>query len=121
MKLKYKLTDETIEHDHTTLYRIEALDNFRDDVRKGDKGGFVESEDNLSQEGGCWIFDESKVYYGARVVGEVEVRGDAIIFNGIILKDWVRVVGDVHLFGPHQIGGRIDIRGVFNKDWYGKK
>ena len=42
---KYKLTDETIQVGGHTLHRIEALSYFSD-VYKGDKGGFVESEDN---------------------------------------------------------------------------
>lgn len=48
MQQKYKLTDETIELGGATLYRIEALREFGN-VRAGDKGGFVQSELNLSQ------------------------------------------------------------------------
>ena len=40
---KYKLTDETIEVEGKTLYRIESLKDFRY-VLKGEKGGFIESE-----------------------------------------------------------------------------
>lgn len=47
---KYKLTDETINIGSRTLYRIEALDEFSD-LWKGDNGGFVESEKNLSPQG----------------------------------------------------------------------
>ena len=50
MEKKYKLTEETINVDDVTLYRIEALKDFGD-IHKGDKGGFIEKEDNLSQEG----------------------------------------------------------------------
>ena len=42
-KKKYKLTDETIKHKGKVLRRIEALKDFTD-VKKGDKGGYVESE-----------------------------------------------------------------------------
>ena len=38
---KYKLTDETIDIEGKTLYRIEALKDFNG-VRKGKKGGYVE-------------------------------------------------------------------------------
>ena len=38
MEKKYKLTNETININGTTLYRIEALKNFFG-VKKGDKGG----------------------------------------------------------------------------------
>ena len=40
MEKKYKLTDETINVDGKTLYRIEALKDFSD-VKKGDKGGCI--------------------------------------------------------------------------------
>ena len=59
--LKYKLTEECITISNKKLYRIEALKDFAD-IKKGDKGGFVESEDNLSQTRNCWISDNAKVY-----------------------------------------------------------
>ena len=40
---KYKLTNETITFLGKVLRRIEALKDFAD-VKKGDKGGFIESE-----------------------------------------------------------------------------
>ena len=66
--MKYKLTNQTIQHKGRTLYRIQALMDFRD-VKTGDLGGWVESEKNLSQEGLCWIYDEGKVYGNAWVFG----------------------------------------------------
>ncbi len=38
MEKKYKLTNETLEYNGRTLYRIEALRDFSD-VKKGDIGG----------------------------------------------------------------------------------
>ena len=52
--MKYKLTNQTIQHKGQTLYRIQALMDFRD-VKTGDLGGWVESEYNLSQKGLCWV------------------------------------------------------------------
>lgn len=49
-KKKYKLTDETINLNGVTLYRIEALKDFGK-IKKGDKGGFIESEKNLTHDG----------------------------------------------------------------------
>ena len=54
MDKKYKLTEETINVNGITLYRIEALKDFAN-VKKGDKGGFVEKESNLFQSGDCWV------------------------------------------------------------------
>ena len=81
---KYKLTDEYITIDDRKLYRIEALKDFGW-VNKGDKGGFIESEDNLSQEGYCWV------YGNARVGGSAEVYGTAKVVNNadyIVFKNW---------------------------------
>ena len=44
---KYELTDEIIEVEGKKLYRIRALvDIPKHDVKIGDLGGFVESEEN---------------------------------------------------------------------------
>lgn len=50
MEKKYRLLkDDTIIVGGKTLYRIEALRDFAD-VKKGDKGGYVEEEEMLSHE-----------------------------------------------------------------------
>ena len=69
---KYRLTDETTEFNGVKLYRIEALKNFGV-VKKGDKGGFVQSEKNLSQLDNCWIYDNSKAF------GNSFVRQNAVL------------------------------------------
>ena len=69
MEKKYILTDIKKEYDGHTLYRIESLKDFilinGKEIRKGDLGGWVESENNLSQEGSCWIYDECMMYENA--------------------------------------------------------
>ena len=90
MDKKYKLTDEAIQHCGKTLYRIEALIDFGD-VDKGDKGGFVESEENLSHDGNCWVYDNAHVYDNANVCGNAKVGGDAKVTNNrdyIVFKNW---------------------------------
>ena len=62
------------------VYRIKALRSFGN-VHKGDLGGFVQSEQNLSHEGNCWVADNAKVYENARIIGSVLVNKDACI-NG---------------------------------------
>ena len=63
---KYELTDVTMKFEGRTLYRIRALRNFSD-VDTGELGGWVESENNLSQEGDCWIYDNAKCVDNARM------------------------------------------------------
>ena len=77
---KYKLTDETITYEGRILRRIEALKDLSD-VKKGDKGGFVESENNLSQTDNCWIYNNAKVCGDARVFRNARVCDDAIVFR----------------------------------------
>ncbi|WP_375630582.1 MULTISPECIES: hypothetical protein [unclassified Bartonella] len=74
---KYELTDETIEVDDHTLYRIRALRDFGD-VKKGDLGGWVESEDNLSHEGNCWISGGGAVFGGTRIRGGEHINSQFV-------------------------------------------
>lgn len=62
---KFELTTK-ISFNGRTLYRIRALKNFRN-VKKGDLGGYVEKESNLSQTGDAWIYDDAKVMDNAIV------------------------------------------------------
>ena len=57
---KYEITD--IAHpEYPWLHRIRALRDIGEDVKKGDLGGYVESESNLSFEpkDNAWLFDDS--------------------------------------------------------------
>ena len=81
---KYKLTDECITLGDKKLYRIEAIKNFAD-VHKGDKGGFVESEENLSQNGSCWLYDDAKVFGDANIYGDAYISSDS---DYIVFKNW---------------------------------
>ena len=80
--MKYKIIDiEMTWHEHI-LHRIESLKDFTlingKEIRKGDLGGWVESEDNLSQEGLCWIYDECKMYENARRSGNSIGYGNSL-------------------------------------------
>ena len=81
---KYRLTEETIIVNGKTLYRIEALKDFGN-VKKGDKGGFVEDEDNLSQYDDCWIYDNAKVFDNAKVCGDAKVYGNEKISGNTVV------------------------------------
>ena len=76
---KYELTEETITiNENKTLYRIRALKDFSD-VKAGDLGGYVESENNLSQFGNCWIYNKAKVFDKSKVYDDAWVGGTALI------------------------------------------
>ena len=56
---KFELTEEfIINNSGIKLYRIKALKDFSD-VKKGDSGGYVQQESNLSQFGNAWVFENA--------------------------------------------------------------
>ena len=99
---KYKLTDETIQVGDHTLHRIEALKNFSN-VYKGEKGGFVESEDNLSQDGDCWIYGTAKVCGNARVVDNAKVHGNAEVYDNASIYGDALIYGNAEVFGNAKV------------------
>ena len=113
MEKKYRLTDETIEFGGVELHRIEALRDFWR-VKKGDKGGFVQSEKNLSHDGDCWIFNDAKVFDNANVYGSAEVFGDAMIYCSAKVFDNANVFGDAKVFGCAEVFGNAYVYGNAN-------
>ena len=75
---KYRLTEETTKVGNRTLYRIQALRDFGN-VTKGDIGGYIESEKNLSQDGNAWVSGDARVSGNACVYGNARVYGNADI------------------------------------------
>ena len=92
MEKKYKLTDETINLNGATLYRIEALKDFGE-IKKGDKGGFIESENNLAHEGNAWVSDNARVYGDACVFDNAQVYGNAFV------SGYAQVYGNAFVYG----------------------
>lgn len=79
-------TDLTIEICGKTLFRIEAKRNIEKfGVKKGELGGYVESEDNLS--GNAWVSGDARVSGNARVFGDAWVYGEAWVYGDKIEKE----------------------------------
>lgn len=108
MSKKYELTDETIMFEDTVLYRIRALKDIPSAV-KGDLGGFVRSEENLSQEGDCWIFPESKVVGNSKVSGDATILGEVTIFNDVNITDRAMINGNLIIANNVEISGKSNI------------
>ena len=98
MDKKYKLTDEYIVHYGIKLFRIEALKDFRN-VRKGDKGGFVENENNLSHDEDCWISGDAKVFGDASVYENAKIFGNASVYG------YAKVYGNANIYENAEIYG----------------
>lgn len=95
---KYELTDDSIRWSGATLYRIRALKSFGD-VSKGDLGGFIEGEKNLSHSGTCWVYDnamvcgnarvmeDARIDYEAHIFGNAKISKSAVVSNNAIIDD----------------------------------
>ena len=74
---KFELTAEFVTNVFgKKLFRIKALVAFGD-VEKGELGGFIEKEDNLSHDDNAWVSGNAWVYGDARVSGNAQVSGNA--------------------------------------------
>lgn len=145
MGKKYEFTNESKiilgdQMREIELHRIKALKSFKK-VNEGDLGGWIESEENLSQDGDCWVYDNAKVYDQAQVRGNASIRhnarvredaivegnadvskfseirgyaivdGHALIDDSVVIDDYAKVGEYAHLTGDSMICGRAKIDG----------
>lgn len=101
--VKPKLLEETY-----NLYRIRALKDF-EDVMAGDLGGYIEKEENLFQEGNCWVSDEARVYDNAKVSGNARVYNDAKVFGNAQIYDNAGVFDDTEVYGNAKVYGKTEV------------
>ena len=97
---KYELTGEVKVKFGVTFKRIRALIDFGN-VKKGELGGFIEKEENLSHENNAWVYGNAKVYGDAWVYGNARVYGGA------------RVYGDADYVLIGRIGSRLGFTTFF--------
>ena len=131
---KYEFTGETKKHYDHTLHRIRRLSD-------GKIGGWIESEDNLSQDGNCWVDGEAMVYDYAIVSGNAQiydharvdhyskvygnakiydyayvdhhtnVYDNAQIYGNAVIFEYVEVYGDAEVYGHAKIYWRVQVYG----------
>lgn len=121
--MKYELDlKDTKKVEGKTLYRIVALKNFSD-IKKSDKGGYIEKESNLSQNGNCWVYDNAYIFGNAEVYGntkiydKVIIKGNAkvfentVIYDNAIICENATVCGNIWLYDNVIIKGNAIIKG----------
>ena len=87
---KYEFTGEVKIVFGITLHRIKAVISFGP-IIQGELGGWIEKEENLSQNCNAWVYDNAKVYGNAKVCGNACVCGDAKVYGDadyIVFKNW---------------------------------
>jgi len=103
--MKYKLTEEKMTNKYgVELHRIQALCTFGN-VFRGELGGWIEKEGNLSQVGECWV------HYNAVVHGNAQVYGDAVVSGGALVSGNARVYDDAQLIGMANVYEHANIFG----------
>ena len=103
---KYELTTDTKSIFGKRYFRIRALVDFGN-VSKGDLGGYIESEDNLSNDtgyGNAWVGGEAYVGGDARVCNNAHVDGNAHIGGEAYVGGWSYVGGNARVDGEAHIG-----------------
>ena len=115
MEKHFKLTEETIVNEAgVTLYRIEATRDTRH-AKAGEKGGFVEREDNLGGE--AWVdnnaevWGEAFVYCYAYVSGNARVYGRAQVYDYAWVGEDARVYDNARIYDSAYVGGHAEVHG----------
>lgn len=88
---KYELTANfKIDASGIKMYQIKALKDFGD-VKKGDLGGYIEREENLSQDGNSWVAGS------ALVSGSAKVSGSALICGSVLISGSAKILGNARI------------------------
>ncbi|BFH36104.1 hypothetical protein J6TS7_65390 [Paenibacillus dendritiformis] len=105
MQKKYEFTGETSNNiaGGATLHRIRAVRDFGN-VKAGDLGGWVESENNLSHEGKCWVYDESAIFGRGLVCNNAKVKNESMIYDSACV-DSGALIDNSEVFGSAQVSG----------------
>jgi hypothetical protein len=104
---KYEFTGEVKVKFGVTFKRIRALIDFGN-VKKGELGGFIEKEENLSYAGNAWVYGDAMVYGNARVYGNAMVYGDAEVYGDAMVYGNARVYGNAMVYGNAEVYSNAD-------------
>lgn len=88
---KYEITEIT-HPKYPWLHRIRARCQVNEQVGPGALGGYVQTEDNLSQDGTCWIYDQ------AICCEEAVVEDDGRMFDSAVARGSALISGDARMF-----------------------
>ena len=116
---KYQFTDKVkLSEDGLVLHQIKSLvDIYYHGVRKGDLGGFIEKEENLSHDGDAWVagnavvFGDARVSENACVSQNACVSNNASIYGDAFIGDDAWISGSVHVCGRSVVCGNAHVSG----------
>ena len=109
---KYKLIkSDKVLPSGRPLFQVVALRDFGF-VKKGDKGGYIRSEANLSHEGNCWVSGKAQIFGDAKIFGDAQVSGNAQICDDAMVYGNAQIFDDAQIFGTAQICGTAQVFGT---------
>ena len=122
------LKDDSIEIDGVKLYRIEATRDIpQHGVKKGDRGGYIEKEDNLQDN--AWVgrnakvygnalvceeavvTDEARVFENAQICGNSMVSGEAKVYGNVLIFEKAEIYEDAQVSGDATVAGVAQVYG----------
>lgn len=115
MKYKLNATRKTLSN-NTPIFQIEALKDFND-VKKGDLGGFVQSEHNISQAGDCWAYNNAWVISNGQLLDNATAKDNSFISqNGVVchnatITEFSEVGGKAFVGGDTIVRGEVIVAG----------
>jgi hypothetical protein len=115
MKKYELLVEDTITFFGVQLFRIKALISFSG-IEKGEVGGYIASEKNLSQSGNAWVYGDALVYGDAKVYGNAKVSGNAWVSDDAKVYGNAWVYGNALVYGDAKVYGSADYI-VFKNTW----
>ena len=121
-KRKWEFTGETKICLGGTLKRIRAAIEFNlkcgITIAKGELGGWIEGESNLS--GDAWVSGDAEVSGNAKVFGDAWVSGEAKVYENVEVSGNALVYGNAQVFGNAKVSGDALVNGnakVYGNAW----
>ncbi len=117
--IKFTLSNKTIKFSDKKLYRIKAEISFGK-IQEGDLGGFIEKENNLTQEGNAWVSGNAKVFGNAKVAGNAKISGNAEVSGNAKVAGNAKVYGNAWVYGNAKVYGNARVSGsawVYGNAW----
>jgi len=85
------------------FWRIRSLIDIPGIVKSGELGGLIESENNLSHKGKCWINYNAKVYDNAKVFDNAQIHDNAQIYESADIFENAEIFDDSRIFNNAKI------------------
>ena len=95
----------------TTQREVKSHIVYQVKYENGTLGGWIESEENLSQEGNCIVKDDAAIFGNARVEGNAIISEEALVFGNAIVNSDAKVFGQAKVFGYANVTDEAEISG----------